>query len=591
MAAKSGNAKSGINWVYPSNGQSCWEVQVLLVGSVPAGASLVVSSANQKQVVPVSPSGYFSGAATLNAKAVSTSVTLTATLPNGQTLTETRIIHHAAVASGSPRWVVPQVSNHSVVVSAGVAVPVRLEGLSGQVVFFHWLNAQGATVSSQTIQPFQGIPDTQQNIFGERHWLGARPPEGSVVETVLRVPDEPVTALQCQLEGRVLQSVSVEWRSQPWLRVLTQPESPMTKAAIVLRSEPTTNAPRLTPQWSGAQAWVLAEWGDWACLQLERQHTAWVPSVHLSSENVSTSLVLRTLGSQSPDADTVVFNLEGRSGAGRSLIEWEISPDDARWTLHQTGVACDVLPQPRLGNQWPYVHAAAYSDGTAIPHARLHYQPPAGRVLSGMAFKPADNAGWQWRLRHFPADKSQWRIVLDAGHGGNERGGTAPNGVPEKDLNLAVTLACETALRQAGFQHLHLTRRTDTDVSLADRVAQAVAFEPHIVLSLHHNALPDGRNPADYRGLSTFYYYPQARPLAVHLLGQLSSAIQLPQDKLYWDNLALTRIPDAASVLVEWGYLTHPEDAEVYSAKGFAQTAARALANALLSFQPSATLA
>ena len=49
-------------------------------------------------------------------------------------------------------------------------------------------------------------------------------------------------------------------------------------------------------------------------------------------------------------------------------------------------------------------------------------------------------------------------VLLDAGHGGNDPGKVSSSGVKEKDINLAITLKCQSVLEQNGV-HFYLRRQ------------------------------------------------------------------------------------------------------------------------------------
>jgi N-acetylmuramoyl-L-alanine amidase len=59
-------------------------------------------------------------------------------------------------------------------------------------------------------------------------------------------------------------------------------------------------------------------------------------------------------------------------------------------------------------------------------------------------------------------------VVIDAGHGGRDPGKIATNGLREKNVTLSVALKLSALLRERGFE-VHLTRTRDTLISLADR--------------------------------------------------------------------------------------------------------------------------
>ena len=83
-------------------------------------------------------------------------------------------------------------------------------------------------------------------------------------------------------------------------------------------------------------------------------------------------------------------------------------------------------------------------------------------------------------------------VVLDPGHGGKDPGAVA-NGIREKDVNLAIAIRIESALKSKGIQAV-LTRRTDVYLGLAERTEIANKHNAAAFVSIHANALPPGRS-------------------------------------------------------------------------------------------------
>jgi N-acetylmuramoyl-L-alanine amidase len=82
-------------------------------------------------------------------------------------------------------------------------------------------------------------------------------------------------------------------------------------------------------------------------------------------------------------------------------------------------------------------------------------------------------------------------VVIDAGHGGPDRGMTGPIGGPtwfvEKDVTLSVAQKLATVLRARGVDVL-MTRTTDTLIALADRGKIANSNHGDVFISIHVNA-------------------------------------------------------------------------------------------------------
>ncbi|MDQ6872550.1 MAG: N-acetylmuramoyl-L-alanine amidase [Gemmatimonadota bacterium] len=82
-------------------------------------------------------------------------------------------------------------------------------------------------------------------------------------------------------------------------------------------------------------------------------------------------------------------------------------------------------------------------------------------------------------------------VVIDAGHGGPDRGMTGPIGTPawfvEKDVVLSVANKLAAVLRARGVDVL-MTRTTDTLIALADRGKIANSNHGDVFISIHVNA-------------------------------------------------------------------------------------------------------
>ncbi len=86
------------------------------------------------------------------------------------------------------------------------------------------------------------------------------------------------------------------------------------------------------------------------------------------------------------------------------------------------------------------------------------------------------------------AAKKKIVLVLDAAHGGKDRGAATDN-LAEKDICLQVTKRLQE-LAPAYNIEVHLTRDNDNYVTLADRVAMTEKIHPDVQLSLHVNNSP-----------------------------------------------------------------------------------------------------
>jgi N-acetylmuramoyl-L-alanine amidase len=193
-------------------------------------------------------------------------------------------------------------------------------------------------------------------------------------------------------------------------------------------------------------------------------------------------------------------------------------------------------------------------------------------------------------------------IVLDPGHGGDEPGAVGPNGLLEKDLNLAVAQRTAEILRAAGATVV-LTRESDLRVTIATRAAIANGLRPVAFLSVHHNAAPDGPSP----GPGTDAYFQVASADSRRLAGLVVEEVRaaLAPFGASWasdsENGAKARVRASnpaedfygvlrrtagttTAVLSEAGYLSNPSEAELFARAEVQQAEAEALARALTRF-------
>lgn len=109
-----------------------------------------------------------------------------------------------------------------------------------------------------------------------------------------------------------------------------------------------------------------------------------------------------------------------------------------------------------------------------------------------------------WEAR--AARSRPFRLVLDPGHGGENRGCRAVGGqIFEKDYTLAVCQKLRERLRKTQGLELFMTRREDVALSSAQRIAVANEKEADLVLSVHANASGDHTQS----GFESFVLCPQ----------------------------------------------------------------------------------
>lgn len=149
-------------------------------------------------------------------------------------------------------------------------------------------------------------------------------------------------------------------------------------------------------------------------------------------------------------------------------------------------------------------------------------------------------------------------IAIDPGHGGKLDGAIGPNRLTEREINLKVAEAVAKLLKNKSAR-VTMTRTDNSDIGLTQRIRIAEDAGADVLISLHHNALPDGTNPFENYGTGTHYYHPLSRDFALSVHSELVKALMLPDEGVYYNNLALVRPTSMPSILIESAYIMFPD--------------------------------
>ena len=164
-------------------------------------------------------------------------------------------------------------------------------------------------------------------------------------------------------------------------------------------------------------------------------------------------------------------------------------------------------------------------------------------------------------------------VVIDAGHGGHDRGGIPGQRIAEKDMTLDVAQRLRNVLAASGYRVV-MTRDSDVFVPLATRVAIANSYRNAIFVCVHFNAT----NRMGAGGIETYFYSRDSLPLAsaVHyyVVGGAPSANRGVRRRGYYV-LRKTNIP---AVLVECGFLTNPTEGAYAQTASYRQKLAEEIA-------------
>lgn len=169
-------------------------------------------------------------------------------------------------------------------------------------------------------------------------------------------------------------------------------------------------------------------------------------------------------------------------------------------------------------------------------------------------------------------------IVIDAGHGGFDRGGMPGQKTPEKGYTLSVARMVASKLRNAGYR-VAMTRDTDDFVTLGNRCGVANRLSNAVFVSIHFNAAP--RTTAS--GVETYYYSKRSAGLAAAVHRQLLGVMGTPDRGIRRRGFYVIRETRCPAVLVEPAFLTNPKEVARLNSSAFQNKLASALVRAITS--------
>lgn len=172
-------------------------------------------------------------------------------------------------------------------------------------------------------------------------------------------------------------------------------------------------------------------------------------------------------------------------------------------------------------------------------------------------------------------------IVLDAGHGGEDGGASSKMGTIEKDVTLSIALYVRDLLQQSGAFVL-MTRETDVDLAseeadrlgkrkvedLQNRVKFVQEQDASLFVSIHLNSIASPR----WRGAQTFYHPKnvQSKHLAKNIQAELVRNLENTDRQMKASqDLYILKYSDMPGVLVEAGFLSHPQEAQLLASEDY----------------------
>ena len=164
------------------------------------------------------------------------------------------------------------------------------------------------------------------------------------------------------------------------------------------------------------------------------------------------------------------------------------------------------------------------------------------------------------------------KIVIDPGHGGNDSGAGGPTGLEEASVALETSFLIVDLLGEFGYE-LHMTRMTDVFIELSKRCQIANDWEADYFVSVHYNS-----NGSTAVGIETLYTSESGKALAKPIQKALIEATgDVDRGLKERDDLYVLNGTDMPSVLLELGFISHPETEKKLRKKEYLHVLANAV--------------
>lgn len=324
--------------------------------------------------------------------------------------------------------------------------------------------------------------------------------------------------------------------------------------ALNVRSKADLSSKQIGQVTKGTQFEVLDTDHNWVKVQLDNGNKGWLYSFYGTFSNESQS----TPSSESPKTITILYNgtnLRSDSTTNSAVVKRV----DAGETFEVSDKVNDwykiVLDNKSIAYVASWVVSASNSIvNTELPIKEKKQSRKKG-TLKGLS------------------------IVIDAGHGGNDRGTTGALGTDEKDITLLTAELLSSKLQAAGANVI-MTRQSDTYVDLRKRVSIGHQAAADAFISLHYDAVENSA----VRGYTTYYMHGYQKKLAEYVHAGLGNMISLRDRGTQPGNYLVLRENRQNAILIEMGYLSNPSEERNVTTRQYREQATHGIYNGIIDY-------
>ncbi|MBU1958294.1 N-acetylmuramoyl-L-alanine amidase [bacterium] len=138
------------------------------------------------------------------------------------------------------------------------------------------------------------------------------------------------------------------------------------------------------------------------------------------------------------------------------------------------------------------------------------------------------------------SSKKQHTVVIDAGHGGKDTGASCCGNKKEKKITLSVSDKLKKRLEKKGYK-VYMTRHNDAFVRLPNRTEFANKKKADIFISIHANAAPQKHLNNVFKGIEVYYLSP-AKTERAKKAAEKENAVMFEDKDFYTKNAYLSLI-------------------------------------------------
>ena len=176
------------------------------------------------------------------------------------------------------------------------------------------------------------------------------------------------------------------------------------------------------------------------------------------------------------------------------------------------------------------------------------------------------------------------KIVLDAGHGGDQPG-CVIKGATEKDITMSIVLLLQEKLESEGAAVV-LTRSTDRDVSLLDRAEIANNAGANYFISIHCNSYEED---SSVKGFECYYYQSAEGENLAESITSSAENHSISTRKVNEESYAVLRETAIPAVLIEVGFLTNTDERGKLLSPEYQELLVEAIAGGILSYNDASS--